>query len=274
MSLGHIINGKRRMYMSVKISICSEKGGVGKTTTAANIAGGLAKTGNKVLVLDLDQQQNVSYALGYIKDGKPTIAELIYNTVAGIDTDISSAIRHTENGIDYIPASQMLTSITSTIATDSDSNYVIRRLLMNSAFEAYDFIIMDCRTLLDLLVSNAMNASDHVIIPVESGVYAYNGLDKMLAKVASINNSTNRTLRVMGILLNKMQRTTVSTSLAESIRDEYTELTFKTTIPYCPAQTEKAVLEQSASVFDDRSTLGQAYIKLTNEIIHKVEERK
>ena len=131
---------------------------------------------------------------------------------------------------------------------------------------------MDCRTLLDLLVSNAMNASDYVVIPVESGVYAYNGLDKMLGKVASINNSTNKTLRVLGILLNKMQRTTVSTSLAESIRDEYTDLTFDTSIPYCPAQTEKAVLEQAASVFDERSTLGKAYMELTKEIISKTEE--
>lgn len=255
--------------MSITISVCSEKGGVGKTTTAANIAGGLAKLGKQVLVLDLDQQQNVSFAFGFIKDGKPTMAELIYNTVAGIEMDVETAIRHTDYGVDYVPASQMLTSITSTIATDSDSNYVIKRLLSDNAFQKYDYIIMDCRTLLDLLVSNAMNASDYVVIPVESGIYAYNGLDKMLGKVASINNSTNRQLRVLGILLNKIQRTTVSTSLAESIRDEYKELTFMTSIPYCPAQTEKAVLNQSASVFDERSTLGQAYMELTQEIVRK-----
>ena len=67
--------------MPIIISICSEKGGVGKTTTTANLAGGLVRKGNRVLVVDLDQQMNVSYALGYIKDGKPTAAELIYNTV-------------------------------------------------------------------------------------------------------------------------------------------------------------------------------------------------
>lgn len=95
----------------------------------------------------------------------------------------------------------------------------------------------------------------------------------MLKKVASINNSTNRSLKVLGILLNKIQRTTVSTSLAESIRDEYAKMTFDTQIPYCPAQTEKAVLNQAASVFDERSSLGQAYMKLTKEIIGKIEER-
>lgn len=260
--------------MAKIISICSEKGGVGKTTTTANLAGGLVKLGRRVLVFDLDQQQNVSYALGYIKDGLPTAAELIYNTVAGIPIDYAAAVRHSESGVDYIPSSPMLTNITSTIAndTESDSNYVLKRLLSNEVYSEYDYILLDCRTLLDLLVSNAMNASDYVIIPVESGIYAYNGLDKMLDKVSSINNSTNRELRVLGILLNKQQRTTVSTSLADSIRNEYDSLTFRTGIPFCPAQTERAVLNQSSCVFDERSSLGQAFLKLTDEVVAKIED--
>ena len=153
--------------------------------------------GKKVLVIDLDQQQNASRTLGYIKDGKLTVAELIYNAVADIDTNLSDVIRHNESGIDYIPSSPMLTNITSTMANDEDSNYILRRILSNDVFAEYDYILLDCRTLLDLLASNAMNASNYVIIPVESGIYAYEGLDKMLNKVASVNNSTNRDLRVL-----------------------------------------------------------------------------
>lgn len=253
--------------MAKIISICSEKGGVGKTTTTVNVAGGLAQLGKKVLVIDLDQQQNASRTLGYIKDGKPTISELIYNDVADIETNFSEVIRSNESSIDYIPSSPMLTNITSTMANDEDSNYVVKRILSNAVFAEYDYILLDCRTLLDLLVSNAMNASDYVIIPVESGIYAYEGLDKMLNKVASINNSTNRSLRVLGILLNKQQRTNVSVSLADSIRGEYENIAFKTAIPYCPAQTEKAVLKQQSSVFDKSSSLGQAYRQLAEEIV-------
>lgn len=254
------------------ISICSEKGGVGKTTTTANLAGGLAKRGKEVLVVDLDQQQNVSHALGYVKDGRPTSSELIYNTVAGIPIDYAEAIRTCGNGVDYIPSSPMLTNITGTIAndTENDSNFVLRRLLCNEAFAGYDYILLDCRTILDLLISNALNASSYVIIPVDLGIYAYNGLDKMLDKVASINNTTNRSLRVLGILLNKLQRTNVSASLAESIRSEYENMTFSTTIPYCPAQTEHAILTQSSCVFDDKSSLGQAFLKLTEEILGRI----
>lgn len=255
--------------MSKIISICSEKGGVGKTTTTVNVAGGLVQLGKKVLVIDLDQQQNASRTLGYIKDGKPTISELIYNEVADIETDFSEIIRHNENGIDYIPSSPMLTNITSTMANSDESNYVIKRILSDDVFEEYDYILLDCRTLLDLLASNAMNASDNVIIPVESGIYAYEGLDKMLNKVASINNSTNRNLRVLGILLNKQQRTNVSVSLADSIRGEYKHFTFRTTIPYCPAQTEKAIMNQKGSVFDKNSSLGQAYRQLAQEIVER-----
>lgn len=249
--------------MSKIISVCSEKGGVGKTTTTVNVAGGLVQLGKKVLVIDLDQQQNASRTLGYIKDGKLTVAELIYNAVADIDTNLSDVIRHNESGIDYIPSSPMLTNITSTMANDEDSNYILRRILSNDVFAEYDYILLDCRTLLDLLASN------YVIIPVESGIYAYEGLDKMLNKVASVNNSTNRDLRVLGILLNKMQRTNVSVSLADSIRDEYDRITFRTAIPYCPAQTEKAIMNQKSSVFDKSSSLGQAFRQLAEEVLMK-----
>lgn len=251
------------------ISICSEKGGVGKTTTAINTAGGLAKCSKKVLVIDLDQQCNASQYLGYVGDGKPTISELIYNTIAGIETDFEATIRHNEDGIDYIPASKMLTGITTFMATDSDSNYILKKALDHDIYKQYDYILIDCRTLLDLLVANAMNVSTHVIIPVESGVFSYDGLTKMLNKVISINNSTNRKLKVLGILLNKQLRTNVSTSIADSVREEYTELVFKTIIPHCPAQTEKAILENKSCVFNDDSSIGKAFMNIAKEIISK-----
>lgn len=253
--------------MNFKISVCSEKGGVGKTVSTTNIAGGLVRLEKKVLVVDLDQQQNLSATLGYIKDGKPTVSELIYNAVADIETDCRSAIRHSESGIDYIPSSAMLTNITSTMANDTDSNYILKRIFDNEVFDSYDYILFDCRTLLDLLVSNAMNASDYVVIPVESGVYAYDGLEKMIDKVSSINNSTNRYLRILGILLNKQQRTNISASVAESIKNEYESITFNTSIPFCPAQTEQAIMQGKSCVFNDKSSLGKAFMGVAYEIL-------
>lgn len=257
--------------MAQIISVCSEKGGVGKTTSAINIAGGLVQLGKKVLVLDLDQQGNASRQLGYVRDGFPTTSEFIYNTIAETPTDVETLIRHSENGVDYIPASPLLTGITTFMANDADNNYIIKRALNNEVFDKYDYILMDCRTLLDLLVSNAMNASDSVIIPVESGMFSFDGLEKLLGKIKSLNGSTNKTLKVLGILLNKQQRTNISSSIADAIREEYGDITFNTGIPFCPAQSENAVLNQSASVNDKNSTMGQAFMAVAKEIIEKTE---
>ncbi|MGN1411883.1 MAG: ParA family protein [Oscillospiraceae bacterium] len=252
------------------ISICSEKGGVGKTTSAINIANGLVKLGKKVLVIDLDQQGNCSYSLGYSNDGKPTMAELIYNEVSGVHMiNPIDAIRHNENGLDYIPSSPLLTNITSIISNDRDCNYVLKRCLSDEHFKQYDYILIDCRTLLDLLVANAMNTSKGIIIPVESGIYSYVGLEKMVDKVKSINKSTNPQLRILGILLNKLQRTIVGASISDTVKNDYSELTFNTTIPYCPAQVEKSVISQTSCVEDKNSSLGIAFMKLSKEIISK-----
>lgn len=247
------------------ISVISEKGGVGKSTCAVNIAKALTQQGKKVLLIDLDGQANASKALGFAPDGKLSSAELIYNTVAGIQTDLKSVIRQSEDGTDYIPASCMLTGIVTFIANDTDSNYVLRHALDRAVFKEYDYIFFDCRTLLDLLAANALNASDSVIIPVESGLYSYMGLHQMIDKVQSINNSTNRDLKVLGILLNKQQRTSVAQEIAKDVRERYGDFVFKTAVPYCPAQAEQAVM--NSSITSKHSSLYTAFEKIAEEVI-------
>lgn len=253
------------------ISVISEKGGVGKTTTAVNTAKGLCTLGKKVLLIDLDQQGNSSKALGFSFDGKPTSAEMIYNTIAGIEMDCCEAIRRSESGVDYVPGSQMLTGITAFIANDSDSGFVIKRALDKDIFKEYDYIIFDCRTLLDLLAANALNASDRVIIPVESGLFSYMGLYKMIDKVKSINNTTNRHLKVLGILLNKQQRTSVAQEIVSEVTKRYGDFVFKTTIPYCPAQAEQAVMEDKA--LSDKTSIGKAFLSVAAEVLSRTEEK-
>lgn len=249
------------------ISIISEKGGVGKSTCAVNIAKALTSKGKKVLVVDLDGQANASKALGFSPDGKQTSAELIYNTVAGIKSDLKEIIRHSDNGTDYIPASQMLTGIVTFIANDTDSNYVLRRALADPVFKEYEYIFFDCRTLLDLLAANALNASNRCIIPVESGLYSYMGLHQMIDKVQSINNSTNRELKILGIILNKQQRTSVAQEIAKDVRERYGGYVFDTAVPYCPAQAEQAVM--GASIPVKQSSLKTAFAKIADEVIER-----
>ena len=97
-------------------------------------------------------------------------------------------------------------------------------------------------------------------------------LEKMLNKVTSINNSTNKNLRVLGILLNKFNRTNVSSSIVDSVREEYEKLTFDTVIPFCPAQSETAVLNQKCCVDDKNSSMGVAFTRVSEEILNRIEE--
>ena len=252
------------------ISTISEKGGVGKTTVSVNTARGLAALGKKVLVIDIDQQCNASKAFGYVPDGKPTSSEIIYNAVAEIETNYGEAVRHSKSGVDYIPASRLLTGITSFIANDSDSSYVLKKIMHNDYFKGYDYIIFDCRTLLDLLVANAMNASDRIIIPVECGLYSYMGLHGLIDKIISINNSTNRNLKLLGIVMNKQQRTSVAGEIMNEIKKQYGKFLFETVIPFCPAQAEQSVLTDKFET--DKSSLNKAFLNIAEEIIQRREK--
>lgn len=252
------------------ISTISEKGGVGKTTVSVSTARGLSALSKKVLVIDLDQQCNASKAFGFVPDGKPTSSEIIYNAIAEIETDYSQSVRHSESGVDYIPASRLLTGITSFIANDSDSSYVLRKIMQNDFFKRYDYIIFDCRTLLDLLVANAMNASDRIIIPVECGLYSYMGLHGLIDKIISVNNSTNRNLKLLGIVMNKQQRTSVAGEIMNEIKKQYGKFLFETVIPFCPAQAEQLVL---ADKFEsEKSSLNRAFLNVAKEVIRRTEE--
>ena len=253
------------------ISFCSEKGGVGKTTTTVNTGMQLALAGNKVLVVDLDGQGNAGRTLGFIKDGKPTSAELIFNVIAGNDVDIEGIIRHSEvDGLDYIPSNQMLTGISSQMTGDYDPNNILRRIFRHEWFaERYDYILFDCRTLLDILVSNALNASDFVIIPVESGVYSFDGLSKMIDKVNGIHATTNPDLELLGIVLNKQNKTNVGQSVAESVREKYSGQVFINTIPYLPAQCESNVMGN----FNEKAKFNEAFKTLVSEMVYRIKKK-
>lgn len=255
--------------MSKIISLCNEKGGVGKTTTTVNMAKQLAKDGYKVLVIDLDAQGNAGRALGFIKDNKSTSADLIYNTLSGKEIDLDDYIRVNEDcGVSYIPSSKLLGSIATFMANSSeiDCNYILKTILSNPGFAEFDYILYDCRTLLDILVSNAMNSSDYVLIPVESGIYSFDGLGNILEKVDSIQASTNPKLKVIGILINKQKRTTVGISITDSVKERYGALVFNMVIPDCPAQAENSII----GIGKKDGSLELAFHNATKELEYRI----
>ena len=168
------------------ISITNEKGGVGKTTTALNIGAGLAKVGKRVLLIDSDQQQTLSRWLGFSPDNKPTLCELIFQEVYGVQTsEYQDFIRRNEHEkIDYIPTTEKLAGIVAILGQSDDSLNILNRVLRHSFFEEnYDYIIIDCQPSITLVVSNVLKCADKVLIPVQADEPAYSGVKKLLEKV-------------------------------------------------------------------------------------------
>ncbi len=252
------------------IAVANQKGGVAKTTTVINIGAGLALRGKKVLLVDADNQSHLSRFLGFdSQDGKPTIAELIWQTVSKMKQPVTDAVRPSELGLDYIPSNFMLAGILSILGTDSDSTGVFSRLFSDGAFEEYDYIIIDCPPTLDLLVSNALKACDKVLIPVQSDYWAYEGVDQLLATLQRAKQTNDIKPYVLGMLVTMFnKRTNSAKAIMDAMSDSYGSFVFENAIAYRD-EVKVATIEHKTLVGRKSSVTGQQYMAVVDEIIRK-----
>ena len=252
------------------IAVANQKGGVAKTTSVINIGAGLALKGKKVLLVDTDNQSHLSRFLGYDgTDGKPTISELICQTVSRVMKHVSEAIRKSELGVDYIPSNFMLAGIISILGTDSDSTGVFSRLFSDGTFDEYDYIIIDCPPTLDLLVSNALKACDKVLIPVQSDYWAYEGVDQLLATLQRAKQASDIKPYVLGMLVTMFnKRTNSAKAIMDAMNESYGEYVFETAIAFRD-EVKVATIEHKTLVGRKNSITGQQYMAVVDEIIGK-----
>ena len=252
------------------IAVANQKGGVAKTTSVINIGAGLALKGKKVLLVDTDNQSHLSRFLGYDgTDGKPTISELIWQTVSKVQKPVSEAIRKSELGVDYIPSNFMLAGIISILGTDSDSTGVFSRLFSDGTFDEYDYIIIDCPPTLDLLVSNALKACDKVLIPVQSDFWAYEGVDQILATLQRAKQTSDIKPYVLGMLVTMYnKRTNSARAIMDAMNESYGEYVFETAIAFRD-EVKVATIEHKTLVGKKNSITGQQYMAVVEEIISK-----
>jgi len=256
------------------ISSVNQKGGVGKTTTSLNLASALAETGKRVLVVDLDPQRNATTTLnGDVEYTGQSISDLIYFAVRGLPINITEYIRYNESeGIDYIPSVPALSSVPSFLATDRDSGSVLARLLRTPYFEKYDYIIIDCKPSLDLLVTNALAASDEIIIPVEPEDYAIDGLADLMDTVHRIQDRYNEQLAVNGILISRANMTRGKAKRTEAmLRENFGESVFDTVIPNL-AEIGNAKDKGFSTLKLKGSRLGDLYRQLAKEVMERDEQ--
>ncbi|PPK95641.1 MULTISPECIES: ParA family protein [Nonlabens] len=248
------------------IAIANQKGGVGKTTTAVNLAACLGVLEKKVLLIDADPQANATSGLGLdVEEIEQGTYQLIENSVPAADL-----VLQTESpNVDIIPAHIDLVAIEIELVDKESREYMMRTALA-SIQDNYDYIIIDCAPSLGLLTLNALTASNSVLIPIQCEYFALEGLGKLLNTVKSVQKIHNTNLDIEGLLLTMYDsRLRLSNQVVEEVNQHFEGLTFKTIIQRNVRLSEAPSYGESIINYDASSKGSENYLSLANELIQK-----
>jgi len=250
--------------LSRVFAIANQKGGVGKTTTAINLAAALAANDIRVLVVDSDPQGNATSGLGVSKE--PAIPSL-YHVLLG-DTHAKDAIRSTSfEGLDIITADKNLVGSNLELIDIPNREYRLRERLAEIR-DAYQFILIDCPPALDLLTLNALIAADSVLVPIQCEFFALEGVSELMDTIDRIRESFQHPLAIEGILLTMYDdRTNLTRQVAADLRDFFKDEVFRTIIPRSIRLAEAPSFGKPILTYDPRSKGAESYIKLAKEIL-------
>lgn len=248
------------------IAVVNQKGGVGKTTTAVNLATALAAVRRKVLLIDLDPQGNASTGVGIDpKDRVHTSYDLIIGQSSVAETAIPTAIP----GLDIITSTIDLSGAEIELVGMSHREFRLRDSLTRSTIE-YDYILIDCPPSLGLITLNALAAAQKVLIPLQCEFYALEGLSHLLKTIELIRGSLNPTLAIQGIVLTMYDRRNKLTEQIESdVRQFLGEQVYNTVIPRNVRMSEAPSHGKPALVYDMHCTGSKSYIKLAGEVLKR-----
>ena len=249
--------------MTKIISITNQKGGVGKTTTAINLATSLAAIKKKILIIDADPQGNASTGIGITyEEREPSLYKLI--TLG--DHDEKSIKKTIVPGLDIIPSSPDLAGSEIELVDVSNREFVLRSII--EKIENYDFIIIDCPPALGLLTINAIVASHSIIIPLQCEFFALEGLTSLINSIELIKDNYNKKIFIEGILLTMVdKRNTLSSLVENDVRSHLGEKVYKTTIPRNIRISEAPSHGKPALIYDTQCSGSLAYIQLAKEVI-------
>jgi chromosome partitioning protein len=254
------------------ITLVNQKGGVGKSTTAANLGAALALQGRKVLVVDCDPQGNLTTSLGIEEqeqDRLPiTLATVLMKSMADDLQDGTEGIIRLGEGFDLMPANIELAGIEMMLVTTMNREQVMREWI-NSVKQNYDFVIIDCMPSLGTLTVNALAAADSVIIPVQSQYLSEKGMTELIKTVNKVKRSINPKLKIQGILFTLVdRRTNMARQTIQEIRD-----TYGTHIPILNPEIPQAVVAADATkagkslfAYAPASKVTKAYAEFAKEV--------
>jgi chromosome partitioning protein len=255
------------------ISITNQKGGVGKTTTAINLATALASVDKKILIIDFDPQGNASTGLGIDRNDRVyDIYSLLFEKNA-----MTESVRKTKiQNLDIIPASIDLSAAEIELANAEWKTLQLRRVIeKNASFSKYDFVLIDCPPALGFLTLNSLGASDSVLIPLQCEFFALEGVSHLMNTIQLVRQNSNPGLKIEGVVLTMSDRRNKLSELVEKdVRGCFGDFVFETIIPRNVRISEAPSHGKPVILYDFECAGSQAYINLAAEFLNRNEKNE
>ncbi|SDG22369.1 ParA family protein [Pelagibacterium luteolum] len=254
------------------LTLANQKGGVGKTTTAINLATALAAIGERVLIIDLDPQGNASTGLGI---GRQHRERSSYDLLLNEATVKESAVLTSVPNVAVVPSTMDLLGVELMIAAERDRAFRLKTALENVSEVTIDgkpitYVLIDCPPSLNLLTINALTAADAVLVPLQCEFFALEGLSQLLQTIEQIRTTLNPRLSIQGVVMTMFdKRNNLSEQVLNDVREHMGNLVYDTVIPRNVRLSEAPSYGKPALLYDLKCAGSQAYLRLATEVIRR-----
>jgi chromosome partitioning protein len=253
------------------LALANQKGGVGKTTTAINLATALAAVGERVLIVDLDPQGNASTGLGISRADRDVSS---YDLIVGSAGLAQAAVMTDVPNVAIVPSTMDLLGVELTIASHSDRAFRLKEALraedLSIGDQLVSYVLIDCPPSLNLLTINALVAADAVLVPMQCEFFALEGLSQLLQTIEQIRSTLNPRLSIQGVVMTMFdKRNNLSEQVLQDVRSEMGDLVYETVIPRNVRLSEAPSYGKPALLYDLKCAGSQAYLRLATEVIRR-----